>query len=154
MAGRAKKRQFPTAYKLKAIKRVERGEGVLPVARELGIPAALAPGIDMTWYKRGQNAVAARRAELRLAAKARIAALEAEARTRIELHCLDAQTRLLAQGLSSAAAIAFFDALPPVEELMPSFELTTIEGLLRDRLEHQGHHDAAAPLRLRLRRPS
>ena len=31
-----KDRQFPTAYKLKAIKRVERGEGVLPVARELG----------------------------------------------------------------------------------------------------------------------
>ncbi|WP_334538395.1 helix-turn-helix domain-containing protein [Bradyrhizobium sp. AZCC 2230] len=30
-------RTFPTAYKLKAIKRVERGEGVLPVARELGI---------------------------------------------------------------------------------------------------------------------
>ena len=37
MAARGKNRQFPTAYKLKAIKRVERGEGVLPVARELGI---------------------------------------------------------------------------------------------------------------------
>jgi transposase-like protein len=37
VAGRGKKRQFPTTYKLKAIKRVERGEGVLPVARELGI---------------------------------------------------------------------------------------------------------------------
>ena len=37
MAGRGKKCQFPTAYKIKAIKRVERGEGVLPVARELGI---------------------------------------------------------------------------------------------------------------------
>ena len=37
MATRAKSRQYPTAYKLKAIKRVERGEGVLPVARELGI---------------------------------------------------------------------------------------------------------------------
>jgi transposase-like protein len=37
VAGRGKKRQFPTAYKIKAIKRVERGEGVLPVARELGI---------------------------------------------------------------------------------------------------------------------
>ena len=34
MAGRGKKRQFPTAHKIKAI---ERGEGVLPVARELGI---------------------------------------------------------------------------------------------------------------------
>jgi transposase len=37
VAGRGKKRQFPTAYKIKAIKRIERGEGVLPVARELGI---------------------------------------------------------------------------------------------------------------------
>lgn len=37
MAARGKNRQFPTAFKLKAIKRVERGDGVLPVARELGI---------------------------------------------------------------------------------------------------------------------
>jgi transposase len=37
VAGRGKQRQFPTAYKIKAIRRVERGEGVLPVARELGI---------------------------------------------------------------------------------------------------------------------
>jgi hypothetical protein len=29
--------QYPTALKLKAIKRVERGEGVLPVARDLGV---------------------------------------------------------------------------------------------------------------------
>jgi len=29
--------QYPTAFKLKAIKRVERGEGVLPVARDLGV---------------------------------------------------------------------------------------------------------------------
>ncbi|WP_082641395.1 hypothetical protein [Bradyrhizobium yuanmingense] len=28
-------RQFPTAYKIKAMKRVERGDGVLPVARKL-----------------------------------------------------------------------------------------------------------------------
>ena len=30
-------RTFPTAYKLKAIKRAEGGEGVLPVARKLGL---------------------------------------------------------------------------------------------------------------------
>jgi transposase len=34
---RGKSRQFPTAFKLKAIKRVEEGEGVLPLARKLGI---------------------------------------------------------------------------------------------------------------------
>ena len=37
MATRGKNRRFPTAYKLKAIKRAEGGEGVLPVARKLGI---------------------------------------------------------------------------------------------------------------------
>lgn len=41
MAVRGQNRQFPTAYKLKAIRRVERGEGVLPVARELGIARKL-----------------------------------------------------------------------------------------------------------------
>lgn len=35
MAVRAKNRRFPTAFKLKAIKRAEGGEGVLPVARKL-----------------------------------------------------------------------------------------------------------------------
>jgi len=39
VAARGKNRQFPTAYKLKAIKRVERGEGVLPVA-QYPLPAA------------------------------------------------------------------------------------------------------------------
>ncbi len=41
MAVRGKIRQFPTASKLTAIKRVECGEGVLPVARELGIARKL-----------------------------------------------------------------------------------------------------------------
>jgi len=36
-----KNRQFPTAYKLKATKLAEGGEGVLPVARRLGISRKL-----------------------------------------------------------------------------------------------------------------
>ena len=36
-SGKSKGGQYPTAFKLKAIKRVERGEGVLPVARDLGV---------------------------------------------------------------------------------------------------------------------
>ncbi|WP_316206738.1 MULTISPECIES: transposase [unclassified Bradyrhizobium] len=46
MAVRGKNRQFPTAYKLKAIRRVERGEGVLPVARELGISRKILARLD------------------------------------------------------------------------------------------------------------
>jgi transposase len=34
---KSKAGQFPIAFKIKAIKRVELGEGVLPVARELGV---------------------------------------------------------------------------------------------------------------------
>ncbi len=46
MAVRGKNRQFPTAYKLKAIKRVERGEGVLPdlCVEVLVAPTPLAKG--------------------------------------------------------------------------------------------------------------
>jgi transposase len=36
-SSKSKGGQYPTAFKLKAIKRVERGEGVSPVARELGL---------------------------------------------------------------------------------------------------------------------
>ena len=36
-SSKSKGGQIPTAFKLKAIKRVELGEGVLPVARDLGV---------------------------------------------------------------------------------------------------------------------
>ena len=36
-ASKSKVGQYPAAFKIKAIKRVERGEGVLPVARDLGV---------------------------------------------------------------------------------------------------------------------
>ncbi|MBR0751619.1 helix-turn-helix domain-containing protein [Bradyrhizobium jicamae] len=55
MARRAKKRQFPTAYKLKAIKRVERGEGVLPVARELGISRKILHDWIKAWNADGPD---------------------------------------------------------------------------------------------------
>lgn len=55
MAVRGKNRQFPTAYKLKAIKRVERGEGVLPVARELGIARKLLHDWIKAWKAHGPD---------------------------------------------------------------------------------------------------
>jgi transposase len=53
VAVRGKNRQFPTAYKLKAIKRVERGEGVLPVARELGISRKILHNWMKVWKVHG-----------------------------------------------------------------------------------------------------
>src|SRR5213592_3151300 len=46
-------RTFPTAYKLKAIKRAEGGEGVLPVARKLGISRKLLHDWIKAWKAYG-----------------------------------------------------------------------------------------------------
>ena len=53
MAARGKNRQFPTAFKLKAIKRVDRGDGVLPVARELGISRKILHDWIKAWKAHG-----------------------------------------------------------------------------------------------------
>lgn len=55
MAARGKNRQFPTAFKLKAIKRVERGDGVLPVARELGISRKILHDWIKAWKAHGPD---------------------------------------------------------------------------------------------------
>src|SRR5439155_27164067 len=46
-------RTFPTAYKLKAIKRAEGGEGVLPVGRKLGISSKLLHDWIKAWKADG-----------------------------------------------------------------------------------------------------
>jgi transposase len=55
VAARAKSRQYPTAYKLKAIKRAEGGEGVLPVARKLGISRKLLHDWIKAWKAHGSE---------------------------------------------------------------------------------------------------
>ena len=55
MATKAKSGRYPTAYKVKAIKRVERGEGVLPVARELGISRKLVHDWIKAWKVHGSE---------------------------------------------------------------------------------------------------
>jgi transposase len=61
-SSKSKGGQYPVAFKIKAIKRVERGEGVLPVARDLGVTrkalhdwirAWKAHGVDGLNRKRG-----------------------------------------------------------------------------------------------------
>jgi transposase len=53
VAAKAKSRQYPTAFKLKAIKRAEEGEGVLPVARKLGISRKLLHDWIKAWKAHG-----------------------------------------------------------------------------------------------------
>ena len=98
--------------------------------RELNIPKEFAPTISMMWFGRGQNAVRDRRTELRTAAKARLDALEATAKTEIERISVNAQTDLIADGLTSEAAQAFLEQMPSTETLMPVLELDRVQGLL------------------------
>jgi transposase len=53
VAARGKNRQFPTAFKLMAIKRAEGGGGVLPVARKLGISRKLLHDWIKAWKAHG-----------------------------------------------------------------------------------------------------
>jgi hypothetical protein len=100
---------------------------------ELGIPERFAPFVAVSWRDRGENALKDRRVELRNVARSRIAAIEQAAITKIKMSCHDAQAQVIAHGLSSAAAIAFFDALPTVDVLMPPLAMTAIEEILQTR---------------------
>jgi hypothetical protein len=66
--------------------------------------------------------------ELRKVAQTRIAAVEREARAKIEHMSADAQVELIANGLRDAAK-----ALLRVDQLMPALALTEAEALLEDR---------------------
>ena len=53
MAAKVKIRRFPTAFKLKAIRLAEGGEGVLPAARKLGISRKLLHDWIKAWKAHG-----------------------------------------------------------------------------------------------------
>jgi hypothetical protein len=102
---------------------------------ELGIPKAFRPSIGgVCWWSRGENAVASRRAELRKVAQTRIAAMEKLAKRHIEAASLEVQTNLLAEGLTSRAALSFLDAMPTPEALMPTLVMAEVAQALPDRL--------------------
>ena len=95
----------------------------------LGIPKEFAPSISLTWYARGENAVKERRIELRRLAHVHIEAAEKRTRTEIERMSLQAQTDLIATGLSQKAK-AFLVAMPSVDTLMPGVQVDYVERLL------------------------
>ena len=53
MTGKVKFRAFPTAFKLAAIKRLEAGEAVLPLARKLGVSRKLLHDWRKAWKLHG-----------------------------------------------------------------------------------------------------
>jgi hypothetical protein len=112
-------------------------------AAELGIPEHFRPTLNVYWLSRGRDGVKERRDELRKVAKARVAALEAEAIVKIELHTAETVTRIIAHGLTSTAAREFLDSLPAVETLMPPLDVAAVRNMLESRGAQQRYY---APL--------
>lgn len=106
---------------------------------ELGIPPEFSPSLSFWWNDKGQNAVKARREELRRIAKRKIEAMETEARTKIEAMSLSAQTEVIAHGMKSEAARTFLERMPSLDSLMPRITQDDVSMLLpKSRMESGG----------------
>ena len=103
-------------------------EQIAARCHEIGIPKRFAPGLDLSWYGRDENATKQRRDELRKMAKTRVEAIERQAVTEIELSCLAAQEQIALSGLTTEAARQFVEALPKIEALMPRLTFAEVAG--------------------------
>jgi hypothetical protein len=88
-----------------------------------GRPAQFAPSAHFMWAGRGQNMKAERRAELRLAARTRIAADAKRAKAVIEATSVEIQTELVSDGLTGDAARKFLESMPSPTELLPRLDV-------------------------------
>jgi hypothetical protein len=99
-------------------------EQIIAQCSLLGIPARHAPGLELRWRSRGEDLLSgARRDELRKLMHARLDALTAAAKTRIDKALLETETVLIAGSLESGEARAFLAAMPTAEDLMPALSL-------------------------------
>lgn len=85
------------------------------------------------WARRGENEYNQRRDELRKVAKAEIDAMEKVARVQIESESVRAQTEIIANGLSSEAALSFLENLPSIDTMMPALDISSIQAKLAER---------------------
>lgn len=113
-------------------------EEIAARAKELGIPDEFAPKLAFSWARRGENEYAARRAELRRVAKAEIETVEKLAQVQIEAQSVQAQTEIIANGLTSDAAIAFLQSMPAVEKLMPPLDVAAIQAKIAESARGRG----------------
>ena len=104
----------------------EADEQVAAACQALGLPEGFRPRLSIGWQMRGENKFPERRAELRRLAEARIKAAGQSARTTIDTKLLDVETELIREGLTSEAAIAWLEAMPDPESLMPRVDLDAL----------------------------
>jgi hypothetical protein len=107
-------------------------EEIIRICREHGIPEEFRPGLSLGWFGRGENACAARRAELRRRFQAEIEAKAAAAKTAIEARAAEALTALIAGGLESGQAKEFLRTMPTPEQLLPPIVVPTLPGQRAD----------------------
>lgn len=112
----------------------EADQRVAQLCRERGVPEDFRPGLHLSWHGRGQNAVPARRAELRRLAQANIQAVAEAARVAIDKSEAEVLTALIADGLESTQARAFLEAMPTAEQLMQPLTIEALEGARTNRL--------------------
>lgn len=100
---------------------------VAEACRRAGIPDAFRPRLALNWAGRGQNAVPARRAELRKLAYARIDEGAETAKVTIASSLLEVETELISGGLESGEAAAFIRAMPTADELLAPVDVGELE---------------------------
>lgn len=99
---------------------------VAAACRASGIPENLRPALSMSWSGRGENALSARRAELRKLAGARIDEMARAAELRIAESVLNVETQLVRAGLDTAAAAEFLTAMPTPDQLLPQIDVAEL----------------------------
>jgi hypothetical protein len=113
-------------------------EEIAARAKELGIPDEFAPKLGYSWLRRGENEYQSRRAELRRVAKAEVETIEKLARVQIEAQSVEAQTQIIANGLTSQAAISFLEKMPAIETLMPPLDVGMIQAKIAESARSHG----------------
>lgn len=96
----------------------------------LGIPKEFAPGLNIYWHGKGQNATSFRRGELRRIAKRKVEAVTQTARTQIERKSIETQERIMVGGLTADAAKLFLEQMPTAASLMPQLQLDEVRAML------------------------
>jgi hypothetical protein len=100
---------------------------IAQICRESGLHEDFRPKLSLSWYNRGENALADRRAELRRVAQTRIAAVGKAAKTAISAQEANLLTAVIADGLTSEQARNLLESMPTVEWLMPQMNIAELE---------------------------
>ena len=98
--------------------------------RDLEIPEAFRPGLELAWRRRGENASKERRKELREAAEKRVEAMAKKAEVEVQHRVLAGQTLLTEAVVDGTRARALLDGILSIETLMPMLELAVLESLV------------------------